>query len=212
MIDGIPEEWQADAEAIRAHLVALRGGAPFLSPNDARLLLRWLEEGVAVPTVLAALERAADNRSRKPSRLPFGLHLARPHLGKRASLDHGLVADPDDHPLAAVAEVLRAAPTSEGPGPAALADALLALPTDDPEALLRGALELARAFFDERWHALDPDERARRLDDAGEELGDLLLMLDEVEQERAREERVRDQLRRAWPCLHAAALWDLVDP
>ena len=57
---------QQDAAAqIVAHLVSLRGGAPFLSSSDARLLMSWLNQGVPVPLLLHALEEAAESRRKK---------------------------------------------------------------------------------------------------------------------------------------------------
>lgn len=50
------------AEEVRAYLVSTRGGAPFLSAADGRLLVSWLDEGVPVAAVLAAIERVARRR------------------------------------------------------------------------------------------------------------------------------------------------------
>ena len=67
MTDSPPDPIEAAAEEVRAHLVALRGGAPFLSPGDARLLLRWLDtEGAeASRAVRQAMERAVDATMRE---------------------------------------------------------------------------------------------------------------------------------------------------
>ena len=62
------------AEEVRAFLVTARGGAPFLSAADGRLLVRWLDEGVPVAAVLAAIERVARRRvgRRMRTRLTLG--------------------------------------------------------------------------------------------------------------------------------------------
>ena len=62
------------AEEVRAFLVTARGGAPFLSAADGRLLVSWLDEGVPVTAVLAAIERVAKRRAgrRMRTRLTLG--------------------------------------------------------------------------------------------------------------------------------------------
>ena len=44
------------AEEVRAWLVTARGGAPFLSGADGRLLVSWLEAGVSVADLLRAID------------------------------------------------------------------------------------------------------------------------------------------------------------
>lgn len=206
MLDEVPTHVQEAAEDVRAHLVALRGGAPFLSPEDSRLLLEWLDMGMGVPTILRALERAAESRRKRRSRIPLALGHAKRHLGKvtRGSLQPlspGLA-----HPLAPLAEVLRHDPVQ-----APLAAELEALPAHDHEELLRDALGLVRRFLTGRWEGMSVHERSRRLDDAREDLllpehpGDASL-------EAMIEEHARDRLRQDHPLLTAATLWDLVQP
>lgn len=77
---GVPAGYREAAEEVRDHLVALRGGAPFLSPRDALALVRWLDEGVAVPLILLALERAAARRRANRARTPLSLVAAGRHL------------------------------------------------------------------------------------------------------------------------------------
>ena len=52
----------AMAEEVRAYVVAARGGAPFLSAADGRLLVRWLESGISVARILAAVDEVAEKR------------------------------------------------------------------------------------------------------------------------------------------------------
>ena len=54
----------AMAEEVRAYVVAARGGAPALSAADGRLLVRWLESGVGVARILAAVDEVAEKRRR----------------------------------------------------------------------------------------------------------------------------------------------------
>jgi hypothetical protein len=201
----VPTAYQEAAEEVRAHLVAVRGGAPFLSPADARLLVSWLDAGVPVVDVLRAIERAAEARRKARSRLPLTLtrvkvHLGKPHPAKhvaRATEDHG-------HPLAVIAAQLR------DRGAEDLAGALLALPTEDPDALVRAALAHARAWMLRAWEALPPDRRDAMLDEARETLRSLQLGHTATELETMAEEVARDELRHSWPMLDASTLWDAV--
>ena len=56
------------AEEVRAYLVAVRGGAPFLSAADGRLLVRWLEQGFSVARILAGVDEIAEKRRKKMTR------------------------------------------------------------------------------------------------------------------------------------------------
>ena len=51
------------AEEVRAYVVAVRGGAPFLSAADGRLLVQWLERGISVGRILAAIDEVAEKLS-----------------------------------------------------------------------------------------------------------------------------------------------------
>jgi len=214
VVIGVPEAYQQAAEEVRAHLVALRGGAPFLSPDDARLLVDWLDQGIAVSLILRALERAAEARRKQRSRIPLSLRHAKRHLGK-ATRTRLTALDPnalgEGHPLTPLVDALRASSRGDARSEAVLtlADGLHALPAGDAETLLRGALGEVRRFFTHAWETLDEAERARRLADAREAFEDVE-GIDEATLLAAIEEHARDGLRRDYPLLTAATLWDLV--
>ena len=196
----VPPEHLRAAEEIRAHLVAVRGGAPFLSSADARLLVRWLDDGVSVAGVLQAIERAAEARRKRRSRLPLTLTRAKVHLGRAPMLAHEPAARPAGaHPFAAVCVELLAR------GEVALAGDLLAIDATDHEEALRAALALVRPFLHTRWEALPKADRDARVRAACEELGALRLGEDELHA--LAEEIVRDEIRREWPMLDAAHLF-----
>lgn len=198
----VPPEHQRAAEEIRAHLVAVRGGAPFLSSADARLLVQWLDDGVSVAGVLQAIERAADARRKRRSRLPLTLTRAKVHLGKPPLLVHEAAIRPaGSHPFAGVGLELLAR------GEVGLAGELLLIDPTDHEDALRAALALVRPFLHARWDALPKVERDARVRAACEELGALGLAEDELQV--LAEEIVRDEIRRAWPMLDAAHLFGL---
>jgi hypothetical protein len=199
---------QRDAEEVRSHLVALRGGAPFLSPTDSALLVGWLDQGVSVAAICVALERAVEARRKRPTRAPLGLTHARRHLAavQRASAASP-PATPTGHPLDPIASALR---RDRPPGGEALALALRALPSDEPSALLDEALRLVRRWHEGRWAGLTDAERAPRLAAAREALGDLAADPEDPAIHAAVEERARDALRAETPYLDAPTLWTLV--
>ena len=211
MIDEVPEAWKDAAEEVRAHLVALRGGAPFLSSRDAALLVGWLDQGVGVGTIVTALERAAEARRKARSRIPLSLAGAKRHLAKVAR--GGVTALPaGPHPFEPLGQELKrqAARDPRGDALAGLAAELSGLPVEDAETLLRGALGAVRRFFTGAWDGMGAAERADRLHDAGRELEGIAQDLDEATLIAATEEAARDRLRQDYPLLTAARLWDLV--
>jgi len=194
---------QREAEEVRAHLVMLRGGAPFLSPRDSALLERWLDDGVTVPTILVALERAADARRRRKTRAPLELAHAKRHLGKPTG---GKLSAkrPSSHPLGPVCDRL------EQSGEPALAAVLRELDTSDPDLLVRGAVGLVRAFVDARVGGLSDEDRAALRAEALEELGELAGSLTSSELEDLLDEGIRRRVRATWPWLTTATFLELV--
>ena len=86
-----PTAMEADAETVRSYLVQLRGGAPFLSGADGRLLIHWLESGISVPHILYALDKAAERRRKRrargnPVRSRLTLSACRAAIEKQAAL------------------------------------------------------------------------------------------------------------------------------
>ena len=189
----------ADAAQVVSHLVALRGGAPFLSSLDSRALYLWLSDGVPVTMILRALEDAAERRQKRRVKAPLSLQAA------KASL-----------------KLLRAAPPAPPPPPEAWATYLATLAAQpDPlyaeaarrlsslhgegDALARQAIEVCRALWVDAWEQAEPTPyRAQAI----LELGEHLTGLDEPERERVIEEVARAVHRRAWPLLSAGKIWD----
>ncbi|MCB9743598.1 MAG: hypothetical protein H6740_13440 [Alphaproteobacteria bacterium] len=202
-----PDELDEDAiaesaEAVRAHLVVLRGGAPFLSPFDAQLLLEWLRDGVSVPIILRALEQAAERRRAKRSRAPLSLKHARGGVKTEMARKLPTIRLSDTR-LQPIIEGLRA---SADPEERAAAEALAAL-EGEGEVLLEQALGVSRRFFERAWDAADQEALLAR---AESELGDLAELMSGAQLRHAREEVARDLLRQQHPLLSAARLWDTV--
>lgn len=200
------------AEAVRSHLVALRGGAPFLSPDDASLLRSWLDDGWTSTQIVLALERAADARRRRPRRLPLTLRSARTHLGKASKgqlrRTSALPSPTPEAPLAALTAALRrqAQDDARGPTLVALADQLDALPADDPNLVEARATTLCRDFLLSAWGSLAPWEREARIADARASLSKLEGVLPEASLAASAEEIARDQLRQSYSLLSAATI------
>ena len=63
--DCIPPKYQEKAEEVRAYLVQIRGGAPFLSGADGQVLIRWLDDEIPVPAILSAIDSVCERRRAK---------------------------------------------------------------------------------------------------------------------------------------------------
>ncbi len=210
---------QHAAEQVRAHLVSLRGGAPFFSSADGQLLLRWLDQEVPVPRICVALERAAEARRKRPSRIPLSLSHAKRHLAKVSSgrvsavpdeIDSGDESsqDEDVHPFTPLCILLNRH-AAEQPSFQVLATALSSLTIDTN--LVDNGLELLRACYGEMWTELADNERRSRIQTGIEALGDLPTGLDESVVMAAAEEHARLQHLGQWPWLSSNTLWELAE-
>lgn len=173
------------AEEVRAWLVSARGGAPFLSGADARLLADWLESGVAVADLLRAIDETARHRRARRLRGPFTLR--------------------------GVERALRTPPASpRRPRPAPPADTV---PWPDAAAVEAELATLAplqaaarvRRFFEAAWADLAA-HHAALLADALAELGEAADMLEPDDRARIAEEYARERLRSRYPSLRPGAL------
>lgn len=186
----IPAHYCTDAEHVRAHLVHLRGGAPFLSPADTLCLVEWFDAGVPVATILAALERCVASRRKSHARTRLTLKAAGRHLGKPPLTPIRLEPTPGSHPFQPLESALQNTPDAE------VAAALLALPTHDPGALVAGAVEVCRTHREQRWNDLSTEDRDTRIATAIESLGDMAHMLREDPLRELAEEIARDTFRK----------------
>jgi hypothetical protein len=210
---------QDAAEQVRAHLVSLRGGAPFFSSADGQLLLRWLDEEVPVPRICMALESAAEARRKRPSRIPLSLSHAKRHLAKVSSGRLSALPDEIDtraessqeedvHPFTPLCMLLEKH-AGEQPSFTALATALHALDID--AYLVDNGLDLLRNCYATLWTELTDNERRSRISGGIEALGDLPTGLDESVVMAAAEEHARLQHLGQWPWLSSNTLWELAE-
>lgn len=207
------------AEEVRAYLVALRGGAPFLSGPDGRLLVDWLEAGVPVSAILVALDHAAARRAKRPARTRLGLGSCRGEVAKLAGALASVAptpmpAGPVRWPgLAELSEDLRGMavlPTLEVARDA-LADSIAGLARgaagDEAEGVARQAMAACRSFQEAAWAGLG-DARQTELDAAAAALAGLAGVLSPEAMAAAVEELARDRVRGATPLVSARVVWD----
>lgn len=219
--EDLPPALAAAAEEVRAYLVALRGGAPFLSGPDGRLLVDWLDAGVSVGLILASLDRAAERRRRRPARSRLTLQAIKGEIKKQLKLaaDTGRAAPPPSAPsgagwpaLRGYAEEISALPVApqEEAARAALVGVLARLGREggaDLDAVAREAMAACRAFHEAAWESLAA-ERAELLAAAAAELAGLRDVLSEEALAAAVEEVARDKVRARTPLVAARVVWD----
>lgn len=205
---------QDRAEEVREHLVSIRGGAPFLSPDDSFLLLRWLEEGISVAAIACAIERAAQKRRAARRRAALSLRDAKRHLKRFDSRKlHAKLSTPargDAHPLESTIVALQQSTATDAQ---ALARELRALSgQDSPETLGRAALAAIRSYHARRWDGLSVEDRDARLQKASEDLAYLHGAVSLTDLERLTEEVAREDLRGEHPELDASSIWEQLHP
>lgn len=195
---------QQDAAAeVLAHLVSLRGGAPFLSSTDARLLMGWLNQGVPVPLLLHALEQAAEARRKKRLRTPLSLRAA-----KKAVMKWKGEAPPAPVPVArgALGPLIQALRDSERAAYLPVIQAFEGL-EGEREAIVGQALQISRGFFERTW---EQGDRVAWMAQAREELTSLEGSVPPPRFAQLVEEVARDLMRQDHPLLSATRIWDTV--
>ena len=186
------------------HLVMLRGGGAFLSSRDALQLVTWLDDGHTVASILDALDRAAEARRVRRSRVPLSLKHARRHLKSTAT-----VVKPSEPLLERIA--VAAADDTHGDALLQLHARLSVLSTEIPQDPSEG-VDALRTFFEEAWNKQSASRRAALLTEAEKTLGDLLAGLDASTCSTLLEETARSRLRAGYPWLTVAAVRALFQP
>ena len=196
------DQKQAAAEQVRAHLVMVRGGAPFLSPVDSRLLVNWLDEAVPVDVILTAIEVVAARRSKARIKRPLSLNAVKAVVKRGAKKGGSESVRTDSEALDRLIQRLE---NSETPGMDGVAQKLRGLGGRGlgPSQMLAEALEIARQFHESAWETADQEAL---LAEAREELGDLAAMLSAERFKTAAEEVARDNLRKRTKLLSATNL------
>lgn len=194
---------QQDAAAqVVAHLVSLRGGAPFLSSSDARLLMSWLNQGVPVPLLLHALEEAAESRRKKRLRTPLSLRSANKAVVKWKGGEK-----PKLQPMRGALDPLIKALRESGRREYTPVIAAFEELDGEGEALVGQALEISRAFFEQAW---EHGQRQAWMEQAREHLAPLRSQISQSKMNQMVEEVARSRMREEHPLLSSMSIWDTV--
>ena len=201
------------AEEVRAYVVAIRGGAPFLSAADGRLLIRWLEQGISVARILAAVDEVAEKRRKKRTRTRLTLTSCKRSIEGRATKT-------DTAPAASTSEVsadlsdyaaelaaMEVEPRLEGERQKLVAR--IGALGGEAEYVATEAVAACRAFNEAAWAAA-ASELAEIRAQAEAELSALKSMLKPAVMEAYIEEVARDIVARRTPLVSARAVWDRV--
>lgn len=203
------------AEEVRAYVVAMRGGAPFLSGADGRLLVQWLSQGIPVARILAAVDEVAEKRRKKRTRSRLTL------TGCKRSIE-GTKNKPMPPPSAAVPSSKVDLRTYAGELAAMDVDAELAGDRDkliarigtlsgDAEWVATEAVAACRAFQHAAWSKAQSDHGSIRAQ-AEAELSALKNVLKPDALQAYIDEVARDIVMRRTPLVSAKAVWDRVSP
>jgi len=215
----------ARAEEVRDYLVAVRGGAPFLSSVDDRLLLDWLRQGVPVTLILASIDQVADQRRRKRSKSRLTLAACKKTVEKqragagaeRLGAGGGASAPPRVAAprLATLATEVRALPVPPALAPAATELAaeleLLAGQTDHADTIGRAATAAVTRFQARAWEATAQEHPTLRAQ-AETQLASLRSALSEPDWAALVDEVAHDLVRQRTPVVCARQVWDRLGP
>ena len=204
------------AEEVRAYVVEVRGGAPFLSAADGRLLVGWLEGGVSVARILAAVDEVAEKRRKKRTRGRLSLTACRRSIeGKKGAKTSSSPAPQAEMnvlaPFADDLEHMEIDPIFVDERTKLVSRIRRLDAVTDPDALATEAVAAVRAFHEATWTLAAPDH-ARLRTAARQELSALSSVLSAEAFEAAIDEVARDLLRRRVPLVSAAAIWDRLSP
>lgn len=204
---------EADSEDVRAYLVGIRGGAPFLSAADGRLLIRWLDGGISSVAIMAAIDRVAEGRRKrrgkgKPARGRLTLAACRKQVEKSPSNRVSTPVVPANVLARWRVKVAKLKVSPEiSPALLTLVAQVTALPSGDLDTIAKAATQACRDFHDATWTAVKCEHAALQAA-ATEELAALASILDEAAFAGAVEAVARDQVRARFPLVSAQAVWD----
>lgn len=200
-----PDAIAAQAEEVRAWFVELRGGAPFLSSKDGRLLIQWLEADLPVSAIFLAIEKVAARRQARRTRTPFHLDDCEATLKK-------LVKERTSQPRATpdLARAMASPPVDLSEAEALLLGQTLTqlsnIPEGPAEDRARAACRIVQGFHSALWELYRP-QHPQMIEAAAKALEDLAALLGNG-LARAAEERAKEQLRQRYPALSATRIWE----
>jgi hypothetical protein len=204
------------AEEVRAYVVAMRGGAPFLSAADGRLLVRWLEQGIGVARILAAVDDVATKRRAKRTRSRLTLSACKRSVEgkKKGTAPENRTEAPKKHTLDLSGYARELAEMAVPEGLKSERSKLVARIGSlkghtDHEWIATEAVAAGRAFQEAAWVAAAPEYPLLQ-SQAESELQALKGLLKPEALAAYIEEVSRDIVQRRTPLVSAKAVWDRV--
>jgi len=199
------------AEEVRAYVVATRGGAPFLSAADGRLLVGWLESGISVARILAAVDDVAEKRRKKRTRGRLTLSACKRSIEGKSAQTRPNTPTPSAS-LSVYITALREMTVHSGleNDHQRLINRIETIDSSlGPEHLATEAVVAVRHFQEAAWARAQPHLESIR-QEAAQELTALQGVLTPQAMATAIEEVCRDIVRRQTPLVSASAVWDRV--
>ena len=213
----IPEQYQEKAEHVRAYLVLVRGGAPFLSGADCALLIKWLDQDISIAAITTAIDRVSARRRAKRVRSRMSLNVCKGELrkimGHKTKTPKRLKAIKNIG-LEGLVKSLQAMelPPNLFSLKASLLQTLTALSEEvgPLESIADRAISACRDFHEQAWHLCE--EQHESLQEQSEaELSSLRNLLGEQHWREMVEEVMRDKLRSQFPLVSAQAIWNAIN-
>ena len=210
--DCIPPKYQEKAEEVRAYLVQIRGGAPFLSGADSQILIHWLDENVPVPAILSAIDAVSERRRTKRVRTRLSLKVCngnlRKILGKTTKKNS---KPPIKNPICDLANQIEQMEVAKklAEKKKDLIEKLLVLNNHDcrTEDNISLVMQAGRAFHAEAWNLAEPEQEQLQIE-SEQELSALRAILPSTKWQEAVEEVMRDKVRMRYPLISAQKIWD----
>ena len=213
----IPEHHQEKAEEIRAYLILVRGGAPFLSGADCPLLVKWLDEEISIAAITTAIDRVAARRRAKRVRSRMSLNVCKGELNKilgQKTKTPRALKPIKNIGLEGLSQSIRrlAVPQSLFPSKTKLVQTFVQLSQKDytDEALAEAAIQACRGFHEEAWRLCEDQHEALH-QQSEEELSSLRNLLGEQHWREMVEEVMRDKLRSQFPLISAQSIWNAIN-
>lgn len=210
----VPPSHISSAETISQYLISLRGGAPFLSGADCRLLVQWLDDDVPVPAILSALEKVALRRRSKRVKTRLSLNASKNELRKILTKNTTPPKRPNDgHIFSALSQQLRTNLSDFASGIEAqktLAQELLNINDEqDDKKIANEALSLLATFHQSIWEECSA-QHFELLSQAEVEIATMKDIIPSARWNELVEEIARDRLREHFPLCSAEQIWNAI--
>lgn len=214
--DWFPTTHAEHAETIRSYLVSVRGGAPFLSGADCRLLVQWLDDQVPTASILSVIDMVSDKRRKKRVRSRLSLNSCKGTLHRLlGKVKNQKKSEEDTPPLENWLTEIRSMPV-----PAELLNARQTLLDNCRKHTHNNVLSTAQkatilieeglVFQEAAWHA-SFDEHLALQEQAELELSGLKTLLRGQAWMDAVEEVMRDQVRQRYAVVNAQRIWTVLN-